>query len=159
MCRYPHSQLHAHDLVTSINSTKSCAIWERHLRTPRRVGSPCAQWHTRSLPIEPRVPFSTLIHHPSRDRSLVEDAQLLSCETNHLRRGPEPPLPSGLVRYHGRFDLSFEDGNSIEGMKKLIVEEVCSFRAEVGAHDRAAGQVRRQGRWIPFYFPFHVFRC
>lgn len=32
-------------------------------------------------------------------------------------------------------------------MKKLIVEEVNSFRAEVRAHARAAGQVRRQDRY------------
>jgi len=33
-------------------------------------------------------------------------------------------------------------------MKKLIVEEVNSFRAEVRAQARAAGQIRRQDRFV-----------
>ena len=45
-----------------------------------------------------------------------------------------------------KFDFGFEEEESIEGMKKLIVEEVNSFRAEVRAHARAAGQIRRQDR-------------
>jgi mitogen-activated protein kinase 7 len=44
------------------------------------------------------------------------------------------------------FDFGFESEDSIEGMKRLIVEEVNSFRAEVRSHARAAGQVRRQDR-------------
>lgn len=45
-----------------------------------------------------------------------------------------------------KFDFSFEEEDSIEGMKKLIVEEVSSFRKEVRAQARAAGQIRRQDR-------------
>lgn len=45
-----------------------------------------------------------------------------------------------------KFDFSFEEEDSIDGMKKLIVEEVNSFRVEVRAHARAAGQIRRQDR-------------
>lgn len=45
-----------------------------------------------------------------------------------------------------KFDFSFEEEDSIEGMKKLIVEEVNSFRKEVRAQARAAGQIRRQDR-------------
>lgn len=37
-------------------------------------------------------------------------------------------------------------------MKKLIVEEVNSFRAEVRAQARAAGQIRRQDRFVFFFF-------
>jgi hypothetical protein len=44
------------------------------------------------------------------------------------------------------FDFGFEKEDSMKGMKKLIVEEVQSFRAEVRAQARAAGQVRRQDR-------------
>jgi hypothetical protein len=33
-------------------------------------------------------------------------------------------------------------------MKKLIVEEVNSFRAEVRAHARVAGQIKRQDRFV-----------
>lgn len=47
-----------------------------------------------------------------------------------------------------KFDFSFEEEDSIEGMKKLIVEEVNSFRKEVRAQARAAGQIRRQDRCV-----------
>lgn len=43
-----------------------------------------------------------------------------------------------------KFDFGFEEEDSIEGMKKLIVQEVNEFRAEVRAQARAAGQGRRQ---------------
>jgi len=46
-----------------------------------------------------------------------------------------------------KFDFGFEEEDSMEGMKKLIVEEVNSFRTEVRAQAaRAAGQIRRQDR-------------
>lgn len=44
------------------------------------------------------------------------------------------------------FDFSFEEEDTIEGMKRLIVDEVQTFRAEVRAQARAAGQIRRQDR-------------
>jgi mitogen-activated protein kinase 7 len=50
--------------------------------------------------------------------------------------------------YEQKFDFGFEEEDTIEGMKKLIVEEVNSFRAEVRAQARAAGQVRRQDRFV-----------
>lgn len=45
-----------------------------------------------------------------------------------------------------KFDFSFEEEDSIDGMKRLIVEEVQSFRAEVRAQARATGQIKRQDR-------------
>lgn len=39
----------------------------------------------------------------------------------------------------------------MEGMKRLIVEEVNSFRAMVRSQARAASQVRRQDRYDPFH--------
>jgi len=47
-----------------------------------------------------------------------------------------------------KFDFGFEEEDTIEGMKKLIVDEVSSFRAEVRAHARAAGSIRRQDRFV-----------
>ena len=44
------------------------------------------------------------------------------------------------------FDVLSEEEDSIEGMKKLIIEEVKQFRAEVRAQARAAGQIQRSGR-------------
>ena len=46
------------------------------------------------------------------------------------------------------FDFGFEEEDSIEGMKRLIVEEVHAFRAEVRAQARAAGQIRSQERFV-----------
>ncbi|KAG6866215.1 hypothetical protein C0991_007240 [Blastosporella zonata] len=50
---------------------------------------------------------------------------------------PSNPCPK-------KFDFGFEEEDSIDGMKKLIVDEVNSFRAEVRAQARASGQIRRQ---------------
>lgn len=44
------------------------------------------------------------------------------------------------------FDFGFEEEDSIEGMKKLIVEEVKSFRTEVRNQAKASTQIRRQDR-------------
>ena len=40
------------------------------------------------------------------------------------------------------FDFGFEEEESIEGMKRLIVEKVNEFRNLVRSHARAAGQAR-----------------
>jgi mitogen-activated protein kinase 7 len=40
-------------------------------------------------------------------------------------------------------------------MKKLILEEVNSFRNEIRAQARAAGQIRRQDRYV-FPFALHL---
>jgi len=45
-----------------------------------------------------------------------------------------------------KFNFSFEEEDSIDGMKRLIIEEVQSFRAEVRAQARATGQIKRQDR-------------
>ncbi|KAJ3486131.1 hypothetical protein NLI96_g4470 [Meripilus lineatus] len=120
--------------------------------TLRRVGSPRAQDYIRSLPIKPRVPFQTLF---PRANPLAIDllsqllhfdpAKRITCEQalNHpylaVWHDPadEPVCPSS-------FDFGFEEEDSIEGMKRLIVNEVQSFRSEVRAQARAAGQIRRQ---------------
>ncbi|PCH36736.1 Pkinase-domain-containing protein [Wolfiporia cocos MD-104 SS10] len=120
--------------------------------TLRRVGSPRAQDYIRSLPIKPRVPFQTLF---PRANPLAIDllsqllhfdpARRITCEQalNHpylqVWHDPadEPVCPTP-------FDFGFEEEDSIEGMKRLIVDEVHSFRAEVRAQARASGQIRRQ---------------
>jgi hypothetical protein len=44
-----------------------------------------------------------------------------------------------------KFDFSFEEEDAVDGMKRLIVDEVNSFRAEVRRAARGgASQVRRQ---------------
>lgn len=44
------------------------------------------------------------------------------------------------------FDFGFEEEDSIEGMKRLIVDEVQSFRSEVRAQARASGAIRKTDR-------------
>jgi len=119
--------------------------------TLRRVGSPRAQDYIRSLPIKPRVPFATLF---PRANPLAIDllsqllnfdpAKRITCEQalNHpylaVWHDPadEPVCPSS-------FDFGFEEEDSIEGMKRLIVDEVQSFRSEVRAQARSTGAIRK----------------
>ena len=44
------------------------------------------------------------------------------------------------------FDFGFEEEDSIDGMKRLIVEEVQTFRSEVRQQARTGGQIQRQPR-------------
>ncbi|KAJ7076871.1 kinase-like domain-containing protein [Mycena belliarum] len=120
--------------------------------TLRRVGSPRAQDYIRSLPIKPRVPFSTLFPHANplaidllSQMLCFDPAKRISCE----QALAHPYLqvwhdPADEPMCEAKFDFGFEEEDSIEGMKKLIVDEVNSFRTEVRAQARAAGQVRRQ---------------
>ncbi|KAG6889117.1 hypothetical protein C0995_003686 [Termitomyces sp. Mi166 len=120
--------------------------------TLRRVGSPRAQDYIRSLPIKPRVPFSTLFPYANplatdllSQMLCFDPAKRISCEQalNH----PYFQVwhdPADEPVCEKKFDFGFEEEDSIEGMKKLIVEEVNAFRAEVRAQARASGQIRRQ---------------
>ncbi|TFY81157.1 hypothetical protein EWM64_g2851 [Hericium alpestre] len=116
--------------------------------TLRRVGSPRAQDYIRSLPIRPRVPFQQLFPNANPlaldllSKMLNFDpAKRITCEQalDHpylaVWHDPsdEPVCPTN-------FDFGFEEEDTIEGMKKLIVEEVNVFRAEVRAHAKASGQ-------------------
>ncbi|KAF8448677.1 kinase-like domain-containing protein [Boletus edulis BED1] len=129
--------------------------------TLRRVGSPRAQDYIRSLPIKPRVPFATLYPHANplaidllSQLLCFDPAKRISCEQalNH------PYLqvwhdPADEPICEAKFDFSFEEEDSIEGMKKLIVEEVTSFRKEVRGQARAPGQMRRQDRRVVIPLP------
>ncbi|KAF8608236.1 kinase-like protein [Ceratobasidium sp. AG-I] len=123
-----------------------------HLGTPsedtlRRVGSPRAQDYIRSLPIKPRIPFNHLYPHANPlaidllGKLLAFDpAKRISCEEAlahpYLAVWHDPndePICSSA------FDFGFEEEDSVEGMRQLIVDEVNSFRASVRSQARAAG--------------------
>lgn len=119
--------------------------------TLRRVGSPRAQDYIRSLPIRPRIPFSTIYPHANPDaidlltKMLAFDpAKRISCEEALAH----PYLavwhdPSDEPICQKPFDFSFEDEDTIDGMKRMIVDEVNAFRTLVRSQARAA-QARRQ---------------
>ncbi|KAI9465688.1 kinase-like domain-containing protein [Lactarius psammicola] len=124
--------------------------------TLRRVGSPRAQDYIRSLPIRPRVPFSQLFPHANplaldllAKMLNFDPAKRITCEQalEHpylaVWHDPtdEPVCPT-------KFDFFFEEEDSIEGMKKLIVEEVNMFRSEV----RAAARPNQNRQWVPIRF-------
>lgn len=81
-------------------------------------------------------PYFTVWHDPADEPSCPSVSRWIS---NSIRPETQSPLQT--------FDFSFEEEDSIEGMKKLIVEEVRSFRREVRNQARASTQFRRQDRW------------
>jgi serine/threonine protein kinase len=84
-------------------------------------------------------PYFQVWHDPA-DEPICESVRLTTGLTNFLQLT--------FLCYEKKFDFGFEEEDSIEGMKKLIVDEVNSFRAEVRAQARASGQIRRQERFV-----------
>lgn len=120
--------------------------------TLRRVGSPRAQDYIRSLPIKPRIAFSNIF--PKANPLAIDLLSQLLCFDPAKRISCDQALnhayfqvwhdPTDEPICDAKFDFSFEEEDSIDGMKNLIVEEVNAFRAEVRAQARAASQMRRQ---------------
>ncbi|GAA5920520.1 hypothetical protein JCM1841_003462 [Sporobolomyces salmonicolor] len=108
-------------------------------RTLRRVGSPRAQDYIRSLPFKPGVPFSTLF--PSANPLAIDLLTKLLAFDPHERISCEDALVHPyLAVWHEeadepvcpeKFDFSFESVDDMEGMRRLIVEEVEEFRRMV----------------------------
>jgi len=122
----------------------------------RRVGSPRAQDYIRSLPIKPRIPFNSLYPHANPlaidflgQMLCFDPAQRISCED--ALKHPYLQVwhdPNDEPVCEKKFDFGFEEEDTIEGMKKLIVDEVAAFRREVrGQVPRDIGQ--RSGNTLP----------
>ncbi|KAH7102163.1 kinase-like protein [Auriculariales sp. MPI-PUGE-AT-0066] len=120
--------------------------------TLRRVGSPRAQDYIRSLPIKPRVPFSTLYPH-ANPLALELLAQLLHFDPAKRVSAEQALAHPYLAVWHdpndepicpAKFDFSFEEEESMDGMKRLIVQEVEEFRDVVRRGRRGAGNARRK---------------
>lgn len=141
------------DYVDQLNQVLHC------LGTPtedalRRVGSPRAQEYIRSLPIKQAIPFSTLF--PKANPLAIELlSHLLSFDPLkriHTEETLKHPYFQAWFDPHdqpvceSKFDFAFEEEDDIEGMKRLIVEEVNAFRSEVRAQARAASRAPRLER-------------
>ncbi|GAA5925261.1 mitogen-activated serine/threonine-protein kinase SLT2 [Sporobolomyces koalae] len=108
-------------------------------KTLRRVGSPRAQDYIRSLPYKPGVPFQQL--YPSANPLALDLLSKLLAFDPHERISCQDALvhpylsvwhePADEPECQEKFDFSFEQEDSIEGMRSLIVEEVESFRRMV----------------------------
>ncbi|GJN90918.1 hypothetical protein Rhopal_003932-T1 [Rhodotorula paludigena] len=122
--------------------------------TLRRVGSPRAQDYIRSLPFKTGVPFvqlfpqanplaldllAKLLAFDPHERIACEDALVHPYLSVWHEPADEPVCPA-------RFDFGFEREESIEGMRRLIVEEVEDFRRMMRA---SAPQPRRQETMPP----------
>ncbi|GAA5862967.1 hypothetical protein JCM8547_003635 [Rhodosporidiobolus lusitaniae] len=105
-------------------------------KTLRRVGSPRAQDYIRSLPFKPGVPFNQLFPQ-ANPLALDLLAKLLAFDP-HERISCEDALahpylgvwsePNDEPLCEKVFDFGFEVVDDIEGMRRLIVEEVEEFR-------------------------------
>ncbi|GAA5999740.1 hypothetical protein JCM10207_005886 [Rhodosporidiobolus poonsookiae] len=105
-------------------------------KTLRRVGSPRAQDYIRSLPVKPGVPFAQLF--PAANPLALDLLAKLLAFDPHERIACEDALihpylsvwhePADEPVCAEKFDFSFEEEDSIEGMRQLIVEEVEAFR-------------------------------
>lgn len=119
--------------------------------TLSRIGSPRAQEYVRNLPYMPKIPFSRLFPNANPDaldlleRMLAFDpAQRISVEEALEHRylhiwhdaSDEPTCPT-------TFDFHFEVVDDIHEMRRMILDEVMSFRARV-RQEAAAHQQRQQ---------------
>ncbi|EGG12085.1 uncharacterized protein MELLADRAFT_46685 [Melampsora larici-populina 98AG31] len=132
-------------------------------QTLRRVGSPRAQDYIRSLPHKPGVPFDQL--YPNANPLALDLlSKLLSFDPseritcNEALRHPYLAVwhdPADEIDCQERFDFGFEAEDSTEGMKRLIVEEVTSFRRMVRPNATSrqnsgqGEQIRREALPIP----------
>ncbi|KAM0791562.1 hypothetical protein ACM66B_006009 [Microbotryomycetes sp. NB124-2] len=120
--------------------------------TLRRVGSPRAQDYIRSLPYKTGVPFQQVFPKANPvaldmlSKLLAFDpAERISCE-----QALEHPYlsvwhdPSDEPICPQKFDFGFETEESTEGMRRLIVEEVETFRRMVRPPMRSNSGPRRQ---------------
>lgn len=125
--------------------------------TLRRVGSPRAQDYIRSLPYKPRIPFKTL--YPAANPMALDLLEkMLSFDPSRRITCDEALQHPYLSVWHDpqdeptcqrKFDFGFEEVEDVEGMKKLILEEVASFREEVRGRTRVQPPKRQESLPIP----------
>lgn len=105
----------------------------------QRIASPRAQQYIRSLPYKPGIPFEQL--YPKANPLALDLLRRLLAFDPRERISCDEALahpylavwhdPADEPVCHAKFDFSFENVDDISGMKKLILDEVISFRREV----------------------------
>ena len=119
-----------------------------------RNASPRAQQYIKSLPFKPRVPFEQLFPDANplaldllRRLLAFDPAERITCD--EALRHPYLAVwhdPADEPVCSSKFDFSFEQVDDIESMKKLILNEVISFRREVRLQAQARQQMLRESQ-------------
>lgn len=119
-----------------------------------RIASPRAQQYIKSLPFKPRVPFEQLFPDANplaldllRRLLAFDPAERITCD--EALRHPYLAVwhdPADEPVCSSKFDFSFEQVDDIESMKKLILNEVISFRREVRLQAQARQQMLRESQ-------------
>lgn len=117
-----------------------------------RIASPRAQQYINSLPFKPQIPFEQLYPDANplaldllRRLLAFDPAERITCD--EALRHPYLAVwhdPADEPTCGTKFDFSFEQIDDIEGMKKLILNEVISFRREVRLQAQARQQMLRE---------------
>lgn len=104
-----------------------------------RIASPRAQQYIKSLPFKPQIPFEQIFPE-ANPQALDLLRRLLAFDPSERITCEEALIHPYLSVWHDpedepvcshKFDFSFESVDDMEGMKKLIFNEVVSFRREV----------------------------
>ncbi|KAH7098193.1 kinase-like domain-containing protein [Auriculariales sp. MPI-PUGE-AT-0066] len=132
--------------VDQLNRTLKC------LGTPtedalRRIGSPRAQKYIRSLSIRARVLFSQMYRNANAENAPALAHPYLAQWHDEFY---EPKCES-------IFDFVFEDENSMDGMKILIVEEVIEFRRIVHQQAQPSQNKRPQEDGAAEWWNFELY--
>lgn len=122
----------------------------------QRIASPRAQQYIKSLPYKPPVPFEQLYPDANplaldllRRLLAFDPSERISCD--EALRHPYLAVwhdPADEPVCASKFDFSFEQVDDIEGMKKLILNEVISFRREVRLQAQARQQMLRESAGV-----------
>ncbi|KDR68313.1 hypothetical protein GALMADRAFT_105147 [Galerina marginata CBS 339.88] len=114
------------------------------------MGSPRVQDYIRSLPVKRPVPFSTLFPqgNPLGIDLLSQMLCLDPAERVSSKKALNHPYlqvwyePEDMPSCETKFDLDFETGTNLDGIKKLIIHNIDSFRDKIRAEGRSTIHIK-----------------